>query len=219
MSMSWKEKMYPLIHYHTILRPFSSILCRYADVDCFLKITNWNTRWVHCIRCGDVLETDTCARSVWSRITPIHNYRLRNEWPQGIIEETPMDGPVKHTFSLIENLLLLQERLATGVYQRLSLSFKLQRNIGYFVFQTYLPSILIVMLSWVSFWINHEATSARVALGAYAWSNIITKYYSIFGFQFSNQALQLYWQWLQSVLESGAHCLAYHMLKPSTFIW
>uniref|UniRef100_A0A182YRX0 Neurotransmitter-gated ion-channel transmembrane domain-containing protein n=1 Tax=Anopheles stephensi TaxID=30069 RepID=A0A182YRX0_ANOST len=47
----------------------------------------------------------------------------------------------------------------------MSLSFKLQRNIGYFVFQTYLPSILIVMLSWVSFWINHEATSARVALG------------------------------------------------------
>ncbi|CAO1413965.1 unnamed protein product [Diamesa hyperborea] len=58
-----------------------------------------------------------------------------------------------------------KEKLATGVYQRLSLSFKLQRNIGYFIFQTYLPSILIVMLSWVSFWINHEATSARVALG------------------------------------------------------
>jgi Neurotransmitter-gated ion-channel transmembrane region len=60
---------------------------------------------------------------------------------------------------------LIQEKLATGIYQRLSLSFKLQRNIGYFIFQTYLPSILIVMLSWVSFWINHEATSARVALG------------------------------------------------------
>ncbi|KYM83084.1 Gamma-aminobutyric acid receptor subunit beta-like protein, partial [Atta colombica] len=58
-----------------------------------------------------------------------------------------------------------KEKLATGIYQRLSLSFKLQRNIGYFVFQTYLPSILIVMLSWVSFWINYEATSARVALG------------------------------------------------------
>ncbi|KAL3266304.1 hypothetical protein HHI36_010483 [Cryptolaemus montrouzieri] len=57
------------------------------------------------------------------------------------------------------------EKLATGIYQRLSLSFKLQRNIGYFVFQTYLPSILIVMLSWVSCWINHEATSARVTLG------------------------------------------------------
>ena len=58
-----------------------------------------------------------------------------------------------------------KESLATGTYQRLSLLFSLKRNIGYFIFQTYLPSILIVMLSWVSFWINHEATSARVALG------------------------------------------------------
>lgn len=65
----------------------------------------------------------------------------------------------------VKGFYFLQEKLATGIYQRLSLSFKLQRNIGYFVFQTYLPSILIVMLSWVSFWINHEATSARVALG------------------------------------------------------
>ncbi|PAA46010.1 hypothetical protein BOX15_Mlig015174g2 [Macrostomum lignano] len=55
--------------------------------------------------------------------------------------------------------------LSTGSYQRLSLIFRLRRNVGFFVFQTYLPSILIVMLSWVSFWINHEATSARVALG------------------------------------------------------
>ncbi|CAG2107586.1 unnamed protein product, partial [Medioppia subpectinata] len=49
-----------------------------------------------------------------------------------------------------------KEKLATGTYQRLSLLFSLKRNIGYFIFQTYLPSILIVMLSWVSFWINHE---------------------------------------------------------------
>ncbi|VDM96629.1 unnamed protein product [Thelazia callipaeda] len=54
---------------------------------------------------------------------------------------------------------------ATGSYQRLSLALHFKRSIGYFVFQTYLPCILIVMLSWVSFWINHEATSARVALG------------------------------------------------------
>ncbi|CAI4230584.1 unnamed protein product [Auanema sp. JU1783] len=54
---------------------------------------------------------------------------------------------------------------ATGSYQRLSLVFQLQRSVGYFIFQTYLPCVLIVMLSWVSFWINHEATSARVALG------------------------------------------------------
>ena len=72
----------------------------------------------------------------------------------------------KYNESRISSLYtLLYLSYITGTYQRLSLSFKLQRNIGYFVFQTYLPSILIVMLSWVSFWINHEATSARVALG------------------------------------------------------
>ena len=54
---------------------------------------------------------------------------------------------------------------AVGESRRLILIFELKRNLGYFIYQTYLPSIMIVMLSWVSFWINHEATSARVALG------------------------------------------------------
>ncbi|KAG7248435.1 hypothetical protein CRUP_036882, partial [Coryphaenoides rupestris] len=37
--------------------------------------------------------------------------------------------------------------------------------IGYFILQTYMPSILITILSWVSFWINYDASAARVALG------------------------------------------------------
>uniref|UniRef100_A0A674K7M1 Gamma-aminobutyric acid type A receptor subunit beta2 n=1 Tax=Terrapene triunguis TaxID=2587831 RepID=A0A674K7M1_9SAUR len=52
-----------------------------------------------------------------------------------------------------------------SAYPRLSLSFKLKRNIGYFILQTYMPSILITILSWVSFWINYDASAARVALG------------------------------------------------------
>ncbi|XP_068871738.1 gamma-aminobutyric acid receptor subunit beta-4 isoform X4 [Aphelocoma coerulescens] len=50
-------------------------------------------------------------------------------------------------------------------YLRLSLSFRIKRNIGYFILQTYMPSILITILSWVSFWINYDASAARVALG------------------------------------------------------
>ena len=41
----------------------------------------------------------------------------------------------------------------------------LRRDIGYFLIQTYVPSTLIVILSWVSFWINPESTPARVSLG------------------------------------------------------
>ncbi|XP_078457388.1 gamma-aminobutyric acid receptor subunit beta-3-like [Lampetra fluviatilis] len=56
-------------------------------------------------------------------------------------------------------------QFATGSYPRLSLSFRLKRNIGYFILQTYMPTILITILSWVSFWINYDASAARVALG------------------------------------------------------
>uniref|UniRef100_A0AC35UAQ7 Neur_chan_memb domain-containing protein n=1 Tax=Rhabditophanes sp. KR3021 TaxID=114890 RepID=A0AC35UAQ7_9BILA len=54
---------------------------------------------------------------------------------------------------------------STGSYQRLTLSFLMKRSIGYFLFQTYLPTALIVNLSFVSFWINHNCCSARIALG------------------------------------------------------
>jgi len=41
----------------------------------------------------------------------------------------------------------------------------MRRDIGYFFIQVYVPSILIVILSWVSFWINVDASPARVSLG------------------------------------------------------
>ncbi|XP_052430539.1 gamma-aminobutyric acid receptor subunit beta-2-like isoform X2 [Carassius gibelio] len=69
-------------------------------------------------------------------------------------------------FSIVDyNLISKNVVFSTGSYPRLSLSFKLKRNIGYFILQTYMPSILITILSWVSFWINYDASAARVALG------------------------------------------------------
>ncbi|XP_016069493.1 PREDICTED: gamma-aminobutyric acid receptor subunit beta-2 isoform X1 [Miniopterus natalensis] len=69
-------------------------------------------------------------------------------------------------FSIVDYKLITKKVVfSTGSYPRLSLSFKLKRNIGYFILQTYMPSILITILSWVSFWINYDASAARVALG------------------------------------------------------
>ncbi|KAG7501474.1 gamma-aminobutyric acid receptor subunit beta-3-like isoform X2 [Solea senegalensis] len=69
-------------------------------------------------------------------------------------------------FSIVDYKLVSKNVVfSTGAYPRLSLSFKLKRNIGYFILQTYMPSILITILSWVSFWINYDASAARVALG------------------------------------------------------
>ncbi|XP_050416355.1 glycine receptor subunit alpha-2 [Patella vulgata] len=44
-------------------------------------------------------------------------------------------------------------------------SFTLRRDVRYYVIQVYIPSILIVGLSWVSFWLDLNAIPARVSLG------------------------------------------------------
>lgn len=45
--------------------------------------------------------------------------------------------------------------------------FHLKRKIGYFVIQTYLPCIMTVILSQVSFWLNRESVPARTVFGEY----------------------------------------------------
>uniref|UniRef100_A0A1I7YKX5 Neur_chan_memb domain-containing protein n=1 Tax=Steinernema glaseri TaxID=37863 RepID=A0A1I7YKX5_9BILA len=57
------------------------------------------------------------------------------------------------------------ESLSSGKYSRLGCVFLFRRNIGFYIIQIYLPSILIVVISWVSFWLSRDATPARVALG------------------------------------------------------
>ncbi|XP_035275517.1 gamma-aminobutyric acid receptor subunit beta-1 isoform X3 [Anguilla anguilla] len=85
---------------------------------------------------------------------------------QGGSSVTGVDNIELPQFSIMNYRTLSKNVVfATGSYPRLSLSFKLKRNIGYFILQTYMPSILITILSWVSFWINYDASAARVALG------------------------------------------------------
>ncbi|XP_059487386.1 gamma-aminobutyric acid receptor alpha-like isoform X2 [Neocloeon triangulifer] len=55
--------------------------------------------------------------------------------------------------------------LKAGEYSMLLVSFHLQRHMGNFLIQVYGPCILLVVLSWVSFWLNREATADRVSLG------------------------------------------------------
>lgn len=47
----------------------------------------------------------------------------------------------------------------------LMVNFHLQRHMGNFLIQVYGPCCLLVVLSWVSFWLNREATADRVSLG------------------------------------------------------
>ena len=45
--------------------------------------------------------------------------------------------------------------------------FVLRRHTGYFLINFYMPCSLLVVISWVGFWINREATADRITLGKY----------------------------------------------------
>ncbi|KAL8612909.1 hypothetical protein ACOMHN_034986 [Nucella lapillus] len=54
---------------------------------------------------------------------------------------------------------------ATGTFPCLEAQLKLQRQIGFYMIQTYIPCMLIVSLSWVSFWLDLHAIPARISVG------------------------------------------------------
>ena len=53
----------------------------------------------------------------------------------------------------------------SGQFACLKVSFFLERQYGYYIVQNYIPSMLIVVLSWVAFWINIDAVPARISVG------------------------------------------------------
>jgi len=54
---------------------------------------------------------------------------------------------------------------STGNFTCLEVVFMFKRRLGYYLFHTYVPTCLIVIMSWISFWIKPEAVPARVTLG------------------------------------------------------
>ncbi|XP_034944574.1 glycine receptor subunit alpha-4 isoform X1 [Chelonus insularis] len=54
---------------------------------------------------------------------------------------------------------------STGNFTCIQIVFNLRRRLGYHLFHTYIPSALIVVMSWIAFWIKPEAIPARVTLG------------------------------------------------------
>ncbi|GAB1608865.1 glycine receptor subunit alpha-2, partial [Argonauta hians] len=53
----------------------------------------------------------------------------------------------------------------SGNFSCLELKFTMKRNLGYYMIQIYVPTMFIVVISWVSFWLNVDAVPARISLG------------------------------------------------------
>ena len=55
--------------------------------------------------------------------------------------------------------------LLAGNYSCLVAKFHLSRSIGFHMVQSYIPTILIVVISWVSFWMDVDSVPGRTTLG------------------------------------------------------
>ncbi|CAJ0957051.1 unnamed protein product, partial [Mesorhabditis belari] len=53
----------------------------------------------------------------------------------------------------------------TGTYSCLRTILELKRQFSYYLLQLYVPSTMLVIVSWVSFWLDRSAVPARVTLG------------------------------------------------------
>lgn len=58
-----------------------------------------------------------------------------------------------------------EQTLSTGTFTRLICDIYFERSLGYYMYQIYVPAFLIVVISWVPFWLDQEDNHARVGLG------------------------------------------------------
>lgn len=53
----------------------------------------------------------------------------------------------------------------TGEYSCLKVDLLFKREFSYYLIQIYIPCCMLVIVSWVSFWLDQSAVPARVSLG------------------------------------------------------
>ncbi|CAL8311846.1 unnamed protein product [Lota lota] len=111
------------------------------------------------------LDTQTCSLEIESYAYTDDDLMLY--WKEGN-ESLNTDDRISLSQFLIQEFQTTSKLAfysSTGWYNRLYINFTLRRHIFFFLLQTYFPATLMVMLSWVSFWIDRRAVPARVPLG------------------------------------------------------
>ncbi|KAI8435975.1 hypothetical protein MSG28_004127 [Choristoneura fumiferana] len=106
-------------------------------------------------------------RIMWERDNPVHlsselhltEYSLIDFWTN----ESVVRGDI------------VNMRLGgAGNYSALKFTFKLGREVGYYLMDYFIPSMMIVAMSWVTFWLQADASAPRITLGTSTMLSFIT---------------------------------------------
>lgn len=66
---------------------------------------------------------------------------------------------------LIVGLFHIKSIFFTGNYSVLGVTFVFTRRLGHYLTRVYIPAIFIVLMSWLSFFVDRTSAPARVSLG------------------------------------------------------
>nr|XP_055036601.1 gamma-aminobutyric acid receptor subunit alpha-6 isoform X1 [Misgurnus anguillicaudatus] len=112
------------------------------------------------------MDGHTCPLKFGSYAYPMSE--IVYTWKKGPLfsVEVPQESSSLLQYDLVGQTVS-SERLKsnTGEYIVMTVYFHLQRKMGFFLIQTYIPCFMTVILSQVSFWINKESVPARTVFG------------------------------------------------------
>nr|CDS30848.1 glycine receptor subunit alpha 1 [Hymenolepis microstoma] len=107
---------------------------------------------------------------------------LRFDWTDKNALELPKDLQISE-FNSPPNYTIIdcteEASTSTGNYTCLLVQFHLSRQLSSYLVTTYIPNALIIMVSWVSFWVPADAAPARVPLGLLCLQGLCTQAVSI----------------------------------------
>ena len=70
-----------------------------------------------------------------------------------------------HSFDRVKLTYCAFLFIDTGEYSCLKVNLLFKREFSYYLIQIYIPCCMLVIVSWVSFWLDASAVPARVSLG------------------------------------------------------
>ncbi|XP_034488175.1 glycine receptor subunit alpha-4 [Drosophila innubila] len=90
------------------------------------------------------------------------------------LTEYDLDGYVCNESVSVSDEFTMSHGALVGNYSALSFSVLLTREVGYYIIDYFVPSMMIVAISWVSFWLQADQTPARSMLGCSTLLSFIT---------------------------------------------
>lgn len=109
------------------------------------------------------LDNQICTMEIASFSKTIEELRLEWKNTKPVIMQRGLRMP---QFEIVDiQASDCQESFQIGNYSCLVAEYYLRRSVGYHLVQSYLPTMLIVAISWVSFWMDVDSVPGRTTLG------------------------------------------------------